>query len=563
MSRSTGDAGSDHGADRSDRSDGSGPAARDGRSGRPDGPGRSGGSADSPDVRGRPDGGRRTAPVDLAEAPGPGAATGKAGGGPSPGGSIFQAPYTAMTWGIVLSVSLVAFESMGVATVLPEIAGKLGGLNAYGWGLSALMLANLVGTVAAGRSADRHGPARPLGIGLAVFAVGCAVTGAAPNWPVFLAGRFIQGLGVGAVMALAYTAIGLVYPEHLRARMFALVSGGWTVPSLAGPALAAVIADHVHWRGVFVLLLPLIAVAAAMALPPLRGLASAGAAPNPGGANLASPDSAVPNSATSNSRIGEAAWWKGPVAYGLLVSGGTALLLGGLEFTNLGLLLPMAVLGAVVAVVGLRPVVPAGTLTARRGVPTGVILRFLLCGAYFGSEAFLPLGLTHLRGLSTTEAGLGLSAGAVTWVIGAAWQGRVDGRWAGRPRTGPIAAGFALLAVGIVAMAAGILVDAVPPAVALVGWAIGGAGMGVAFNAATTDTMEQAAADSQGATSGAMQLSQTLATAVLSGLGGAAIALADAHGSTTRTALAATFTLTTVLALVGIALAHRIRAGVR
>lgn len=87
--------------------------------------------------------------------------------------------------------------------------------------------------------------------------------------------------------------------------------------------------------------------------------------------------------------------------------------------------------------------------------------------------------------------------------------------------------------------------------------------MGVAFNAATTDTMEQAAADSQGATSGAMQLSQTLATAVLSGLGGAAIALADAHGSTTRTALAATFTLTTVLALVGIALAHRIRAGVR
>src|ERR1044072_7667697 len=77
-----------------------------------------------------------------------------------PGGpaaqSGFQAPSTAMTWGIVLSVGLVAFESMGVATVLPEIAGKLGGLNAYGWGFSALMLANLIGTVAAGRSADRR-----------------------------------------------------------------------------------------------------------------------------------------------------------------------------------------------------------------------------------------------------------------------------------------------------------------------------------------------------------------------------------------------------------------------
>ncbi|WAL94018.1 MFS transporter [Streptomyces sp. Je 1-369] len=162
----------------------------------------------------------------------------------------------------MLSVGLVAFESMGVATVLPEIAGRLGGLGAYGWGLSALMLANLIGTVAASRTADRRGPARPLALGLAVFAVGCALAGSAPDWPLFLTGRFLQGLGVGAVMALAYTAIALAYPQRLRARMFALVSGGWTVPSLIGPTIAALISDHVSWRGVFVLLLPLVALAA-------------------------------------------------------------------------------------------------------------------------------------------------------------------------------------------------------------------------------------------------------------------------------------------------------------
>lgn len=523
-----------------------GSAGSDRRRDRPEGHGEPNHPADDPDSGREVTGG--TTPVDLAEAPGRGTAPDAASR------SIFQAPYTAMTWGIVLSVSLVAFESMGVATVLPTIAGKLGGLNAYGWGLSALMLANLVGTVAAGRAADRHGPARPLGIGLAVFAVGCAVTGAAPNWPVFLVGRFVQGLGVGTVMALAYTVIGLVYPERLRARMFALVSGGWTVPSLAGPALAALIADSLHWRGVFVLLLPLIALAAAMVLPPMRSLASRAATPTPGGAATDASGSATPTSGAA-----ETTWWNGPVAYGLLVSGGTAVLLAGLEFTSLGLLLPTVVLGAIVAVAGLRAVVPTGTLTGRRGVPTGVILRFLLCGAYFGSEAFLPFGLTRLRGLSTTEAGLGLSAGAVTWVLGAAWQGRVDGRWAGRPRTAPIAVGFALLGVGIAGIAMGILVSAVPPATALVGWAIGGAGMGVAFNAATTDTMEQASADAQGATSGAMQLSQTLATAAVSGLGGASIALAHAHGGTTRAALASTFALTTALAMIGVALAHRIR----
>lgn len=455
--------------------------------------------------------------------------------------SAFRAPYSALTWGIVLSVGLVAFESMGVATVLPEIAGRLGGLNAYGWGLSALMLANLIGTVAAGVAADRRGPARPLALGLAVFAVGCALAGAAPNWPVFLAGRFLQGLGVGAVMALAYTAIALAYPQRLRARMFALVSGAWTVPSLVGPSIAAVISDQVSWRGVFVLLLPLIAAAAALALPQLRRLGSPGGRQDPSPAATATP------------------WWSTPVARSVLLAAGTGLLLAGLQLRQLAFLIPLAAVGAATAVLALRRVTPAGTLSVRRGVPAGVVLRFLLCGAYFGSEAFLPLGLVRLRELSATEAGLGLSAGAITWVLGATWQGRADSRWSGRSRAVPIGAGFAVLLVGIAVMALGVLVDEVPALTAVAGWAIGGAGMGVAFNAATTDAMEQAPADRQGEASGSMQLAQTLAVAVLSGLGGAAVTLSAAHGGSVSLALTVTFALTAALAAAGVLTARRIR----
>ncbi|MFJ2767058.1 MFS transporter [Streptomyces sp. NPDC087300] len=471
--------------------------------------------------------------------PEPGGLTGT-GDGTAPGAapeSVLNGRYAALTWGIVLSVGLVAFESMGVATVLPEIAGHLGGLGAYGWGLSALMLANLIGTVAAGREADRRGPARPLAVGLAVFAVGCAVAGSAPNWPLFLTGRFLQGLGVGAVMALAYTAISLAYPQHLRARMFALVSGAWTLPSLIGPTVAAVIADRISWRGVFVLLLPLVALAAALALAPLR--------------RLGGPERQPVRA--------DGPWWATPVARSVLLAAGTAVFLTGLELRTVALLIPLAAVGAVVAIGALRSVTPAGTLTVRRGVPTGVVLRFLLCGAYFGSEAFLPLGLVELRELSATQAGLGLSAGAITWVAGAAWQGRADSRWTGRSRAVPIAAGFAVLLVGVVVMALGILVDATPALTAVAGWAIGGAGMGVAFNAATTDAMEQAPADRQGEASGSMQLAQTLAVAVLSGLGGAAVALSDAYGSSVSTALTATFTLTGALAAAGVLAAHRIR----
>lgn len=451
--------------------------------------------------------------------------------------SVLRAPHAALTWGIVLSVGLVAFESMGVATVLPEIAGRLGGLGAYGWGLSALMLANLIGTVAASRAADRRGPARPLALGLAVFAVGCALAGSAPDWPLFLTGRFLQGLGVGAVMALAYTAIALAYPQRLRARMFALVSGGWTVPSLIGPTIAALVSDHVSWRGVFVLLLPLVALAAALALPPLRRLGGPERVP----------------------AADRGPWWSTPTARSALLAAGTGVLLAGLELRQPALLAVLVLAGGAAAVMALRSVTPAGTLSARRGVPTGVVLRFLLCGAYFGSEAFLPLGLVELRGLSATEAGLGLSAGAITWVLGAAWQGRADSRWSGRSRAVPIGAGFAVLLVGIVVMALGVLVDATPSLTAVAGWAIGGAGMGVAFNAATTDTMEQAPADRQGEASGAMQLAQTLAVAVLSGLGGAAVALSDAQGSSVSAALTATFSLTAVAALAGALTARRIR----
>ncbi|MBF6055746.1 MFS transporter [Streptomyces eurocidicus] len=433
---------------------------------------------------------------------------------------------------------MVAFESLGVATVLPDIARRLDGLGAYGWGLSALMLANIIGTVLAGRSADRHGPGRAMAVGAAVFAVGCAVAGAAASWPLFLLGRALQGLGVGAVMSMAYTVIGLAYPERLRARMFALLSSAWTVPSLIGPVIAGTLAEHAGWRGVFLLMLPLIAVAAALTLPVLRRLgrtrATAPAAP-------AGP------------------WWKSPLAAGVLLTAGTALLLQALLLKNLALLIPLAVLGVAVAVPSLRRVTPAGTLGLRAGVGAGIGIRFLLCAVYFGSEAFLPLGLQELRDVSPAMAGLGLSAGAITWVLGSAYQARTDGRGRGCGRTGSVTLGFAVLLAGVVIMALAVLVTAIPALIAVAGWAVGGIGMGIAFNAATTDTLEQTPAGQQGLVSGSLQLAQTLATGLIAGLGGAAIAMAHHHGSTTEAALVCTFALTAALALAGVLLSRRLR----
>ncbi|MDI3389580.1 MFS transporter [Streptomyces sp. B-S-A8] len=463
-------------------------------------------------------------------------ATAAAGAGAQPSESVLSGPHRALTLGILLSVGMVAFESLGVATVLPAIAGKLGGLGAYGWGLSALMLANIVGTVLAGRAADRRGPWVPVALGVIVFAVGCLVAGAAVNWPLFLLGRFVQGLGVGAVMSMAYAVIGLAYPEHLRARMFALLSSAWTIPSLVGPVIAGTLADFTTWRAVFLLMLPLIAVSAVLTLPGLRRLDR----PEAPAAAPAEP------------------WWKGPPAQAVYLTVGTAVLLQALLLKNLTLLIVFTLVGLAVAIPSLRRVTPEGTLSARSGIGAGIAIRGLLCGVYFGSEAFLPLGLQELRGMSVSLAGLGLSAGAITWVLGSLYQAKRDGAGKGS-RSGSVALGFGILLVGVAVIALSVLTEAVPSWLAIVGWGIGGIGMGIAFNASTTDTLEQTPAERQGEVSGALQLAQTLATALIAGLGGASIAIFRHYDGSTATALLVVFALTAVLSLLGALLSPRLR----
>src|SRR5256714_13853606 len=177
-----------------------------------------------------------------------------------------------LTVGLVLNVTFVAFEALAIATIMPLVAEDLGRIALYGWVFSAFLLSDLVGIVVAGELADRFGPAVPFGAGLALFAIGLLIGGLAPSMPVLVAARAIQGFGAGAIPAVAYVVIGRTYPDSLRPRMFAVLSTAWVVPGIAGPALAAFVADHVGWRSVFLGLLPLVIVAGSLALRELRSV---------------------------------------------------------------------------------------------------------------------------------------------------------------------------------------------------------------------------------------------------------------------------------------------------
>ena len=301
-------------------------------------------------------------------------------------GGAFAPARRALTGGLVLTITLVGFEGLAIATVLPVVEKDLGDLSFYGWVFSAYLLASLVGTVVAGREADKRGPALPFLIGCVLFAVGLIAGGLAPSMPFLVLARVIQGLGAGVVPAVAYASIGRSYPASLHARMFAVLSTAWVVPALAGPALAGFIAHAASWRWVFLALVPLVVIAAMITMPPLMRIGPVlQLDPDPDAdANL--PD--VPPGAKTSDAV--------------LVAVGAGLVIGGLTASEIPWLIPVLV-GIGVAI-GLPPfirLVPPGTVRARAGLPAAVLARGVLTFAFFGTDAFVPLAIQNVRSVTS------------------------------------------------------------------------------------------------------------------------------------------------------------------
>src|SRR5215470_19406011 len=286
----------------------------------------------------------------------------------------------ALTAGLVLTITFVASEALAVVTVMPVVAHDLGGLRLYGWVFSAFMLGSVVGIVVAGRAADRRGPAIPFVAGVVLFGSGLAVAGLAPSMGVLVAGRTLQGVGAGVVPAVAYASIGRSLTGPLRARMMAVLSTAWVAPGLAGPALSAEVARVFGWRWVFLGLLPLIALAGPVALPAL--------------VRLGRPTEHAEGGHRLIDGLGVAAA-AGLVLAGLTMAFGSASDHGPSGGTVTGWMVAagcmMIAAGCALGLPVLRRLMPAGTLTARYGLPATILSRGLLTFCFFGADAFVTL----------------------------------------------------------------------------------------------------------------------------------------------------------------------------
>jgi MFS family permease len=449
---------------------------------------------------------------------------------------LFAPSRRALSIGLVLTVTLVAFEALAVVTILPTIKDDLGGLRLYGWVTSAFFLGTLVGIVVAGSESDRRGPGPPYVLGILLFGTGLIIGGLAPSMLILVLARALQGIGAGAVPATAYTAIGRCYPETLRPRVFAVLSTAWVVPGLIGPALSALVATHFSWRYVFLGLLPLVLIASGLALPAMRRIGPP-RQPDPPERALGEPE---PLPAARRTRLLDA----------LRVSAGAGLLLAGLTGRSIPLAVGLAAAGLLVGVRPLLRLLPPGTLRGRRGLPMAVLSRGLLTFAFFGADTYVPLAITAARGRSTAMASLAVTASTLSWTVGAWLQERGSRRLSNRFL---VRAGLLIVVVGIALMGVSLL-DAVPVAMAVVAWAIAGLGIGLAYAPITLTVLGLAPTEEQGRASAQLQLSDTLGTALGAGFGGVLIAVGVAAGWAQATGLAWVFILTSAVGLVGVVL---------
>lgn len=436
----------------------------------------------------------------------------------------------ALTAGLVLTITFVASEALAVVTVMPVVARDLHGLTLYGFVFSAFMLGTVVGIVAAGREADRRGPAVPYVAGLLLFGAGLTVAGLAPTMAVLVAGRALQGLGAGAIPAVAYVAIGRSLPEAMRARMMAIMSTAWVAPGLAGPALSAEVAHLFGWRWVFLGLLPFVAVTGPFAIPALVRLG-----------RPAEP-------ATAGHRIVDGvgvAMAAGFVLGGLTLAAGSGQHLAGAV---------AIVAGGAIGVPVLRRLLPAGTFAARPGLPATILSRGLLTFAFFGSDAFVTLAITIVRHRSPVLAGLAVTGSTLGWTAGAWIQARLNSRWEGRRL---VRIGLMIIMAGMAGLVLMLRSD-VAIAEGIAAWSVAGLGMGLSYSPISLLMLRQAPAGQEGWASASLNLADVLGTAMGIGLGGAALALAARAGWAVSAGVTIAFAIAAAAALAALAVSRRL-----
>ncbi|MCW4456668.1 MFS transporter [Microbacterium sp. MPKO10] len=439
---------------------------------------------------------------------------------------ILKRRYRWVTTGTVALVFFSAFESLAITTVMPVVSADLGGDALYALAFAGPLATGIIGMVGAGSWADRRGPVLSLYASVTLFTIGLLVAGVAGSMAVFVLGRLLQGFGGGGLTVAVYVVVARVFPAELHPRIFAAFAAAWVVPSLVGPFVAGAVAEIFSWHWVFLGVVALVCLALSMVIPALRSLDRPRVETTP-----------IPWA-----RLGFAGLAAGGVLGVSLL--GTAPVIGWFLATGFGAL----------AIASATRLMPRGALRAARGLPAVISLRGLASAAFIGAEVYVPYLLTREFGFSPSIAGLALTLAALSWSGGSVVQGRIGSRV---PSVVFARVGTLLI---VTSMAVACITAALhlPPLLIIIGWAVGGAGMGLVYPRSSVLVLAYSTVREQGFNSSAISIADSLGGALSLALTGLVFAVFTSGAM----AFAAVFALTAAVAVGAACAAPRVAASV-
>ncbi|MFJ9605507.1 MFS transporter [Kitasatospora sp. NPDC101176] len=351
------------------------------------------------------------------------------GPAPAPGPPEVTVPNLWLPIGaLLLAMLLAALDQTIVSTALPTIVSDLGGLEHLSWVVTAYLLASTAATPLWGKLGDMYGRKRFFQASIVIFLLGSALCGAAQDMGELIVFRALQGLGGGGLMVLSQAIVGDLVSPRDRGKYQGLFGAVFGVTSVLGPLLGGLFVDHLSWRWVFYVNLPIGAVALVVIAVVLHGreVRRRHRIDYLGTALIA----AVATCLVLMTSLGGTTWaWSSWQVVGLGVLG-LVLLLAFVEVER----------------TAEEPVLPLRLFRSRTFSLVAVI-SFVVGFAMFGALTYLPTFLQVVMGVSPTLSGIHMLPMVLGMLVTSIGSGQVVAR-TGHYRAFPIA-GTAVTTVGL------------------------------------------------------------------------------------------------------------------